>query len=95
MLVDGRVEEPDYAFMNNSEVFELMSVQGSVEGILAPEWEELEGAALRRFLDGTQPLVRPAERWHPRQEIRSLRSLKPWAYRCTLPINSMPICLKP
>ena len=68
MLEDGRVEEPDYAFMNDSEVFELMSVQGSVEGILAPEWEVLEGAALRRFLDGTQPLVRPAEHWHPRQE---------------------------
>ncbi len=68
MLEDGRVEEPDYAFMDNSEVFELMSVQSSVEGIIAPEWEVLEGAALRRFLAGTQPLLRPAERWHPRQE---------------------------
>lgn len=68
MLEAGRVEEPEYAFMNDSEVFKLMSVQCSVEHILAPAWEVLEGAVLRRFLNGTQPLVRPAERWHPRQE---------------------------
>ncbi len=68
MLEDGRVEEPEYAFMDNSEVFELMSVQGSDEGIIAPEWDTLESVALRRFLDGAQPLVHPAERWHPRQE---------------------------
>ena len=68
MLEDGRVEEPEYAFMNDSEVFELMSVQGSVEGVIAPKWHRLEGAALRRFLGGTQPLVYPAEHWHPRQE---------------------------
>lgn len=67
MLEDGRVEEPDYASMNDSEVFELMSVQCSVEGIIAPEWEVLEAAALRRFLDGTQALVRSAKYWHPRQ----------------------------
>lgn len=54
--------------MDDSEVFELMSIQSSVEEVIAPEWEVLEGAALRRFLDGTQPLVRPAECWHPRQE---------------------------
>ena len=68
MLEDGRVEEPEYAFMDDSEVFELMSDQGGDEGTIATEWDTLEGVALRRFLDGTQPLVHPAERWHPRQE---------------------------
>jgi hypothetical protein len=67
MLKGGRVEEPDYAYMDDSDVFELMSVQCSVEGIIAPEWEVLEGAALHRYLDGTQALVRSAEHWHPRQ----------------------------
>ena|GEM_PF-4381198 len=65
MLEDGR---PDYAFLDDSEVFELMSVQCSVEELIALEWEVLEGAALHRFLDGTQALVRSAEHWHPRQE---------------------------
>ena len=68
MLEDGRVEEPDYAFMDDSEVFELMSVQSSDEQIIAPEWDMLEGTALRAFLEGKQPLVRALEHWHPRQE---------------------------
>lgn len=68
MLEDGRIEEPEYAFMNDSEVFELMSVQGSDEGVIAPEWDILEGASLHKFLDGEQALVRAAEHWHPRQE---------------------------
>ncbi|MEO8391736.1 MAG: hypothetical protein ABI700_01970 [Chloroflexota bacterium] len=68
MYEDERVEDPEYAFMNDSEVFELMSVQGSDEHILAPEWDILEGTALRHFLDGKQPLVRTPEHWHPRQE---------------------------
>ena len=68
MLEDGRVEEPDYAFMDDSEVFELMSIHCSIEEIIAPEWEVLEGAALHRCLDGTQALVRSAEHWHPHLE---------------------------
>jgi hypothetical protein len=68
MLEDGRVEEPDYAFLDDSEVFELMSVPGSDEQIIAPKWETLEGTTLCRFLDGKQPLMRAVERWHPRQE---------------------------
>ena len=68
MLEDGRVEEPDYAFMDDSEVFELMSVQSSDEQTIAPEWDMLEGTALRAFLDGKRPLVRALEHWHPRQE---------------------------
>lgn len=68
MLEDGRVEEPDYAFMDDSEVFELMSVQSSNEQTIEPEWDILEGTVLRAFLDGKQPLVRAFEHWHPRQE---------------------------
>ena len=68
MTEDGRVEDPEYAFMNDSDVFELMSIQGSIEGIVAPTWDILEGDVLRRFLTGTQPLARSARRWHPRQE---------------------------
>ncbi|MCC6803489.1 MAG: hypothetical protein IT319_11445 [Anaerolineae bacterium] len=51
MLEDGRVEEPDYAFMDDSEVFELMSVHASVEGIIAPEWDTLKGASLLHVAD--------------------------------------------
>ncbi len=68
MLEDGRIEEPEYAFMNDSEVFELMSVQGSDEQIHTPEWDILENAILRSFLNGKEPLVRAQEHWHPRQE---------------------------
>ena len=50
------------------EVFELMSVQASIEGIIAPVWDTLEGASLRRFMNGNQPLVRTLPRWHPRQD---------------------------
>ncbi|MEO8395822.1 MAG: hypothetical protein ABI700_22695 [Chloroflexota bacterium] len=68
MLEDGRVEDPAYAFLDDSEVFELMSVQGSNEQILMPEWDIQAGDALRSFLDRSQPLMRAREHWHPRQE---------------------------
>ena len=54
--------------MNDWEVFELMSVQGSDEQILMPEWDVLESVALRCFLNGNEPLVRAQEHWHPHQE---------------------------
>jgi hypothetical protein len=44
------------AVMDDSEVFELRSVQSSDEQICAPEWDMLEGAALRAFLDVKQLL---------------------------------------
>ncbi len=62
------MEDPEYADLDNSFVFELMSVQGSVEGIISPEWEVLEGDQLRDFLAGKRPLVREREHWHPRQD---------------------------
>jgi hypothetical protein len=42
MLEGGRVEDPTFAFMNDTEVFECASVQCSVEKVLMPEWEELK-----------------------------------------------------
>lgn len=68
MLEEGRVNEPDYAFMNDFEVFELMSVQSSGEHKIGPEWNMLEGSCVRAFLNGRQSLVRTLEHWHPRQE---------------------------
>ena len=68
MIEGDRVEDPEYADLDDSFVFELMSVQGSVEGIISPEWETLEGDPLRDFLAGKQPLVREREHWHPRQD---------------------------
>ena len=68
MFEDGRVEDPDYAFMDDSEVFELMSIQGRLEGIIAPGWDVLEGTHLPTFLNGELPIVRASERWHPRED---------------------------
>ena len=68
MLEGDRVEDPDYADLDNSFVFELMSVQDSVEGIISPEWGVLEGDPLRAFLAGKRPLVGTHEHWHPRQD---------------------------
>ncbi len=68
MTNGGRVEEPEYAFIDDSDIFELMSVQSSIEEVIAPDWDILKGTSLRAFLAGKQPLVRALERWHPRQE---------------------------
>jgi hypothetical protein len=68
-MTDGdRVEDPEYAYLDDSFVLELMSVQGSIEGVISPEWEVLEGDQLRAFLAGKRPLVREQEHWHPRQD---------------------------
>lgn len=67
MLEDGRVQDPEYAYMNDSEVLELMSVQCSVEEIIAPVWDILQGENLRALIDHRQPLIRERERWHPRE----------------------------
>jgi hypothetical protein len=68
-MTDGdRVEDPEYAYLDDSLVLELMSVQGSVEGIISPGWEVLEGDQLRAFLAEKRPLVRAREHWHPRQD---------------------------
>jgi len=50
MTEEGRVEEPEYAYMDDSFVLELMSVQCSVEETATPEWEVLKGDNLREFL---------------------------------------------
>jgi hypothetical protein len=65
MTQGGRLEDPDLAFANDSEIFEWMSVQMTHEETIMPEWEVLEGAGLRAFLNGDQALVRDKSRWYP------------------------------
>jgi hypothetical protein len=65
MTQGGRLEDPDLAFSNDSEVFEFLSVQMSHEEIPTPEWEVLEGDALGTFINGERALVRDNSRWHP------------------------------
>jgi hypothetical protein len=67
MTQGGRLEDPDLAFSNDSEVFDLLSVQMSHEEGVVPEWEVLEGENLRAFLSGERALVRDRSRWHPHQ----------------------------
>lgn len=64
-MENAREEEPDFAFVNDSQVLEWMSVQCSDEEQTFVEWDVLEGEALRQFLSGVAPTVREREHWHP------------------------------
>jgi hypothetical protein len=67
MFQGSRVEEPEFAYSNDSKIFEFMSVQMSQEGIVMPEWQVLEGDDLHAFVRGDYPLIRERARWHPRR----------------------------
>ncbi len=63
-----REEDPDYAYANESDILEMMSVQTAEEAIASLEWQILKGDALRDFLSGRVPIVRDREHWHPHQK---------------------------
>ncbi len=63
-----REEDPDYAYANDSDILEMMSVQTADEDIVSPEWQILKSEALRDFLSGRTPIVREREHWHPHQK---------------------------
>lgn len=67
MTQGWRLEDPDLAFSNDSEVFDFLSVQMCHEEIITPEWQVLEGDDLTALLNGEQALVRDKARWYPYQ----------------------------
>jgi hypothetical protein len=67
MLEGARVQEPEFAYLDDSFVLECASVQCSIEQIAMPEWEVLEGDELQAFLNGQRPIVREPSRWHPHE----------------------------
>jgi hypothetical protein len=65
MLTGERVQNPNFAYMNDSEVFEFLSIQSSVEETFTPKWDVLEDDALRAFVVGERTIIRDKSRWHP------------------------------
>ncbi len=66
MTVGDRVLDPDYATMNDTEVFEVISVRSRADNDFTPAWEDLHDAALRQFVGGTPVVTRETESWHAR-----------------------------
>jgi hypothetical protein len=65
ILTGGRIENPEFAYLNDSEIFEFISIQSSIEETLVPEWDVLEGDALRTFVTGRHAIIRDRSHWYP------------------------------
>jgi len=66
MTVGERLLDPDYAIMNDTEVFEVISVRSHAGNDFNPPWEDLRDATLSQFVAGTLAVTRGAEAWHAR-----------------------------
>ncbi len=66
MTIGERVLDPDYAHMNDTDVFEVISVMSRAENDFTPAWFDLHDAALEQFLAGTFTVTRAADAWHAR-----------------------------
>jgi len=61
-----RLEDPSYAFMDDTEVLECAArTVRRDESTSAELWQEYNGQALQDFLNGTTPAVCPREKWQP------------------------------
>lgn len=71
MLFGDRVNDPDYAYDNDTDVFTYIAVgsgfghEDDVDG--SPIWEPLSGEVLRTIGDEKVPLVRAADSWRARE----------------------------
>jgi hypothetical protein len=66
MLTGDRVLDPDYAYVNDTTVFECISVVSHPEEDEAANWEVCVGPRLTALHDEELPLVRQSEQWHAR-----------------------------
>lgn len=66
MTIGERVLDPDYAHMNDTQVFEVISVMSRAENDYTPAWFDLHNAALEQFLAGAFTVTRAADAWHAR-----------------------------
>jgi hypothetical protein len=66
MLFGDRVLDPDYAYVNDTTVFECISVVSHPEEDEAANWEVHVGARLTTLHDEHEPLVRLKEHWNAR-----------------------------
>lgn len=66
MAAGDRVHDPDYATLNDTTVFEIISVMCRAENDYTPPWFELRDDTLRQCIDGTLMLTRDADQWFAR-----------------------------
>jgi hypothetical protein len=64
-----RVQNPEYAYTNDTLIFEFMSVLSRDENDHCPTWQQLSGGALRAFRQN--PVLCRSE-WYPRDVFREL-----------------------
>jgi len=69
MLEGDRVRDPDYADIDDSKVFEFMSLGKDHGTVSAPAWETLAGDDLRALRAGEHTLIRERSRWKPQPDI--------------------------
>jgi hypothetical protein len=58
-----RMEDPHYAYSDDTDVLQMISILACEENFYLPEWEELDAAALQALKD--TPLLHRSE-WHQR-----------------------------
>jgi hypothetical protein len=69
MEAGDRVQNPEYAYTNDSLMFEFMSVLSRDENEHCPTWQQLSGEALQVFRKNT---VLSRSEWYPRDVFREL-----------------------
>ncbi|MCL4880419.1 MAG: hypothetical protein KJ064_27455 [Anaerolineae bacterium] len=69
MMEGERVENPEYAYLNDTLVFEFVSVLGREENNYCPEWQILSGKALQIFRESR---CHSRQVWYPRDLFRDL-----------------------
>lgn len=63
-----RVEDPDYAFMNDTEVLAGLACECEMDAMGEAVWRELHGDALHDLLRDDTPFVCPLDDWQPREK---------------------------
>lgn len=69
MLEGERVRDPDFADIDDSKVFEFMSLGKDQVTVSSPAWETLAGDDLRALRAGEHILIRDRSHWKPQSDI--------------------------
>ena len=63
-----RLDDPDYAYMNDTEVLSGLACDSELDELGDAIWRDYNGAALREFLDDDTTSVCPPDDWQPREK---------------------------
>jgi hypothetical protein len=67
-MTDGdRVQDPYYAYLNDLQILDWISLYADETNRFSPEWTELCGTDFSDFIDGKTPVVRTLEQWKPEE----------------------------